>query len=377
MSLGELSEHRLYWADSVKIDRYRRALERLVTPESVVLDLGCGTGLLGLLAVQLGARHVYAVDSGSILALAQQIAEANGAGDRITHIRAMSTSVELPELVDIVVADQLGGLGYEPGVLAYYADARERLLKPGGAFIPESLKLMLAPVQSAEIANEVEFWSTKPEGFDVSAAVGFAANDVHSPRIEVDDLLASPVVCREQPTWINQSFTLDASFVIERDGVLQAISGMFDAVMTDGVSMSNCPCSADRMEHRWNSLYPLPEPVTVHAGDHVTATVAVDVGDERVTWQVTVGDGPGRRSFKQSTFFASILTADDLRRLSKDHVPQLGAKGEIWRVGFELVQQGLTVGELERELADRFPAVLTTPHKASEFVGHLVATAEA
>jgi hypothetical protein len=28
-------------------------------------------------------------------------------------------------------------------------------------------------------------------------------------------------------------------------------------------------------------------------------------------------------------------------------------------------------------LAGRFPAVLTTPHKASEFVGHLVATAEA
>jgi ribosomal protein L11 methyltransferase PrmA len=377
VSLGELSEHRLYWADSVKIDRYRRALERLVTPESVVLDLGCGTGLLGLLAVQLGARHVYAVDSGSIIALAQQIAEANGAADRITHIRSMSTSVELPEKVDIVVADQLGGLAYEPGVLAYYADARQRLLKPGGAFIPERLRLLLAPVQSAEIVNEVEFWSTKPEGFDVSAAVAFAANDVHSPRITGDDLLAPPVVCREQPTWVNESFTLDASFTIEHDGVLQAIAGMFDAVMVDGVSMSNNPCSPDRMEHRWNSLYPLPEPVAVHAGDNIDARVSVDVVDERVTWQATIGDGPGRRSFKQSTFFATILTADDLRRLAKDHVPRLGTKGEIWRVGFELVQQGLTVGELERELANRFPAVLTSPHKASEFVGHLVTTAEA
>src|SRR4029079_18119841 len=112
--------------------------------------------------------------------------------------------------------------------------------------------------------------------------------------------------------------------------------------------------------------------VVVRAGDTATAAVAVDVDDERVTWQVTVGDGPGRRSFKQSTFFASILTADDLRRLSKDHVPQLGAKGEIWRVGFELVQQGLTVGELERELADRFHAVLTTPHQERELRAHLV-----
>ena len=190
MSLGELSEHRLYWADSVKIDRYRRALAQLVTPQSIVLDLGCGTGLLGLLAVQLGARHVYAVDSGSILALAKQIADANGAGDRITHIRAMSTAVELPELVDIVVADQLGGLGYEPGVLAYYADARQRLLKPGGAFVPDSLRLLIAPVQCAEMTTEVDFWNTRPEGFDVSAAAPYVSNDVHSPKLEIGDLLA-------------------------------------------------------------------------------------------------------------------------------------------------------------------------------------------
>ena len=257
MSLGELSEHRLYWADSVKIDRYRRALATLITPDSTVLDLGCGTGLLGLLAVRLGARHVYAVDSGSILALAKEIAEANGAADRITHIQAMSTSVELPEQVDIVVADQLGGLGYEPGVLAYYADARRRLVKPDGAFVPERLRLLLAPVQCAEVSKEVDFWRTRPGDFDVSAAAPYVANDVHSPNLGRDDLLAAPVVVRDQPTWINESFTVEASFTIERDGVLRAIAGMFDAVMTDGISMSNNPCSADHMDHRWNSVYPL------------------------------------------------------------------------------------------------------------------------
>jgi SAM-dependent methyltransferase len=377
MSLGELSEHRLYWADSVKIDRYRRALASLITPDSVVLDLGCGTGLLGLLAVQLGARHVYAVDSGSVLALAEQIAEANGAGERITHIRSMSTSVELPELVDIVVADQLGGLAYEPGVLAYYADARERLLKPGGSFVPDRLRLLIAPVQSAELTTEVDFWNTCPGGFDVSAAATYASNDVHSPKLDSGDLLAAPVVAREQPSWVNESFTLEGSFSIERDGALQGIGGMFEAVMADDVLMSNNPRSADHMEHRWNSLYPLPEPVAVSSGDTVEATINVNVEDERVTWRVIVGDGPTRRVFNQSTFFASILTHDDLARLAKTHVPRLSAKGAVWRAGLEMVTQGLTVGELERELAERFPTVLTSTHKASEFVGHLVATAEA
>ena len=377
MSLGELSEHRLYWADSVKVDRYRRALAQLVTPRSVVLDLGCGTGLLGLLAVQLGARHVYAVDSGSILALAKQIADANGAGDRITHIRAMSTAVELPEQVDIVVADQLGGLGYEPGVLAYYADARQRLLKPGGAFVPDRLRMLIAPVQCAEMTTEVDFWNTRPEGFDVSAAAAYVSNDVHSPKLDSGDLLASPIVAHEQPTWVNESFILDGSFTIERDGSLQAIAGMFEAVMAGDVLMSNNPRSADHMQHRWNSLYPLPEPVRVRAGDTVATTIKVDVDDERVTWRVTVGEGAGRRTFNQSTFFASMLSADDVRGLAKDHVPQLGQKGAMWRAGLEMVANGMTIGELEQELSDKFPTVLTSAHKASEFVGHLVATAEA
>jgi SAM-dependent methyltransferase len=377
MSLGELSEHRLYWADSVKIDRYRRALGVLVTADSVVLDLGCGTGLLGLLAVQLGARRVYAVDSGSIIALAEEIAAANGASDRITHVQAMSTSVELPEQVDIVVADQLGGLAYEPGMLRYYADARQRLLKPGGAFIPDRLRLMLAPVETIEMTNEVDFWRSSPAGLDVSAAAAYAASNVHSPQLTADNLLADPVVVREQSSSVNESFVIEAEFVVERDGVLQGIAGMFEAVMVDGVLMSNNPRSADHMEHRWNSVYPLPELVRVSVGDRVTTSLDVSVTDERVTWKIAVDSGAAPRRFTGSTFFAAFLTANDVRRMSKDYVPELGAKGAVWRAGLDLVNAGLSIGELEQTLANRFPNVLTSPYKASEFVGHLVTTAEA
>jgi protein arginine N-methyltransferase 1 len=377
MSLGELSEHRLYWADTVKIDRYRRALESLITPDSVVLDLGCGTGLLGVLAARLGARHVYAVDSGSIIALAEEIAKANGLADRMTHIQAMSTAVQLPELVDIVVADQLGGLAYEPGMLRYYADARERLLKPGGAFIPDRLRLMLAPVETAEMTNEVDFWRSAPVGLDISAAAAYAASNVHSPQLTVENLLAEPVVVREQPSWVNEPFKIEASFTIERDGVLQGLGGMFEAVMADGVLMSNNPRSPDHMVHRWNSVYPLPEPVPVSLGDRVTASLDVNVGDERVTWTVRLPIGGALKTFKQSTFFAAFLSADDLRRLSKEYKPEIGPRGAMWRAGLDLVHNGLSVGELEQTLAERFPAVLTSAHKASEFVGHLVATAEA
>ena len=52
MSSSELAEHGAYVSDAVKIDGYRRALKNLIRPDDVVIDMGCGTGLLGLLALE-------------------------------------------------------------------------------------------------------------------------------------------------------------------------------------------------------------------------------------------------------------------------------------------------------------------------------------
>lgn len=373
MSLGELSEHRTYWADDVKIDRYRRALAAVVTLDSVVLDLGCGTGLLGLIAAQLGARRVYAVDGGSIIALAEQIAAANGLSDRLTHIRGFSSAIDLPEQVDVIVADQIGGLAYEPGVFTYYADARRRFLKPGGVCIPDRFRLLLAPVCSGDLDTEIEFWRSPRGGFDVSAAVPYASNSIHSPQLTADDLLATPVVVDERVSWADEPMSLDASFTVERPGRLQAVAGMFEAVMVDGVLMSNNPASPDHMQHRWNSLYPLPEPVDVRVGDEVSAHVQISPEDDRARWTVSVGD---RRRVQQSTFFSSFLTAHDLERAARSYVPSLGSRGEVWRAGLDLVVAGRTVAEIEAELAHRFPDELRTSGAARAFVSQLVAAVD-
>ena len=57
-----LEEHYGYLSDRAKLAQYQAAIERLVRPEHVVMDLGCGTGLLGLMALRAGAQKVLFVD---------------------------------------------------------------------------------------------------------------------------------------------------------------------------------------------------------------------------------------------------------------------------------------------------------------------------
>jgi protein arginine N-methyltransferase 3 len=49
-----------------------------------MLFVGCGTGILSLLAAKSGEKHVYAVDASNIAEKAEQIVKANGLENVIT-----------------------------------------------------------------------------------------------------------------------------------------------------------------------------------------------------------------------------------------------------------------------------------------------------
>jgi protein arginine N-methyltransferase 3 len=56
----------------------------IIFRDAVVLDVGCGTGILCLLAAESGAMHVYAVDASDIAEKAGQIVRADGLENVIT-----------------------------------------------------------------------------------------------------------------------------------------------------------------------------------------------------------------------------------------------------------------------------------------------------
>ncbi|HYF00120.1 MAG TPA: 50S ribosomal protein L11 methyltransferase [Planctomycetota bacterium] len=128
---------------------FDRALAGTVRPGDVVADLGCGSGILSLLALKHGAARVYAVDRTGVVELARLLARENGVEDRMVVLRGRSYDVRLPERVDVVVSEILGHLPFEEDVVGVLADARRRFLKPGGRMIPASVRMMGAPALQA------------------------------------------------------------------------------------------------------------------------------------------------------------------------------------------------------------------------------------
>lgn len=101
---------------------------RLTSPGCSVLDVGCGTGVLGVVAARLGAGRVVAIDiADAAVEATVDNARRNGVADRV---QASSTSLaEVPGEFDLVLANVLA-----PTIVAMAPDL-ERLLTPTGALV--------------------------------------------------------------------------------------------------------------------------------------------------------------------------------------------------------------------------------------------------
>jgi SAM-dependent methyltransferase len=129
--LPEIDEHRKYLNDQSRVAAYAHAIAESVRRGDVVVDLGSGTGILGLLACRAGAKRVYSIEQTGMIEVARAICASNGFDDRVTFLNGHSRGVELPEKADVVVSDQVGYFGFDADAIEILADARERFLKPG------------------------------------------------------------------------------------------------------------------------------------------------------------------------------------------------------------------------------------------------------
>jgi protein arginine N-methyltransferase 1 len=280
-----LDHHRRIVDDQARSDAFYEAISAVVRPGDVVVDIGTGTGLLAIFAAQAGARRVYALETGAIADVAEQLVAANGFGAQVRIIRGSSLQVDLPEKADVVVSETLGDFGLGEGIVRTMADAKRRFLKPGGALIPGSFDLRLAPIEHPSLHAQLQAWRRPRLGVDFSCISAQACNNVYRSHLTPDMLLSDPeTLCHVRLGEDTAVISGSCEFIVRRGGVIHALGGWFHAELASGYRIDNQPPNQTSWKH---AVLPVERPILVEPGDLVRAEVQC-IGDESAwRWSVS------------------------------------------------------------------------------------------
>ena len=366
--------------DTARIDAFIRAFRRVITPETVVVDIGTGTGILALLACQMGARRVYAIEPDESIHVAREAAAANGYGDRVEYLQALSTAVTLPEQADLIVSDIGGVLPWLHHHVPTIVDARTRFLAPGGTLIPRRDRLWMALVEAPDLYRQYsEPWGAHPYGLDLTSARQLVVNTWRQGRISEEQLLAplARPMAVDYAEVTSSNLDTTARWTVARAGTAHGFGAGIDRLLTDGVGFSNAPDCVDRLPP--DSIYrtvffPWSSPVSLAVGDVVIIELrAVLVGDDYVwNWHSTVLDqrltDRVKARFDQSTLYGVPLSAAQLHKRSASHVPALNEDGNLVSFTLDLMRFSMSLREIAGRLAEQFPSRFPDWQRALNYV---------
>ena len=368
MSYSSVSGHRSMALDRVRNDAYAAALARVVTPSSVVLDLGAGLGIHGLIAARLGAKRVYLVEPEDVVSVADEAVRANHLQDVVQCLHGRLEDIQIPEQVDVIVSVFTGNLLLSEDLLPFLFRARDTFLKPGGALIPDRATIEIAPVTAPRLhAREVAGWSDDQHGVTLEPARHYAANDVHF-RWERPDVayLAEPRAVHAVD-FLSDGYTAlhaETEFRIETAELCHGFAGWFTMRLGDRW-VSTAP-TAEPMH--WSAGYlPIDPPIALSVGDTVGLRLdRAPHGDW--TWRVSWPGGTQRHS----TMLAAPMKAATLKKAAMDYMPVPNVDGTVAQYVLACSNGSTSVRDIASGVRERWPSKFRTPEEASRFVQVIV-----
>jgi len=362
--------------DTGRMEAFRQALQQAVTPDSVVVDIGTGTGIMALLACQCGARRVYAIEPGDVIQVGRELAAANGYTQRIEFIQALSTQVTLPEPADVMVSDLRGTLSFFQQIIPATVDARRRFLAPGGRLIPQRDTLWAAVLEAPALYQSFAApWNGDFYGLDLSLGWRLVANFYQKAEVKPEQLLVAP------RSWATLDFdtvespdvAADIAWTVTRPGIGHGLVLWFDCTLAPGIGFSNAPWEPDHVYGR--TFFPWLEPVPLVLGERVSVSLHADLVEDDYVWRwdTRIRDvgGQVKADFRQSTFYGAPLAPGRLQQRAAGHVPELNGDGRIDRFILGLMDGGNSLGEIARRLAAEFPPRFAGVNEALARAGEL------
>lgn len=281
-SYAHYSIHEEMLKDEVRTGKYQQAIlhNKALFEGKVVLDVGCGTGILCMFAAQAGAAKVFGIDCSGIITQARKIIEVNGFSDVVTLIQGKVEEVELPvDKVDIIISEWMGYFLIYENMLETVIYARDKWLTPDGMIFPDKATLYITAIEDADYKDEKINWWHSVYGFDMSCIKEIAMQEPLVDYVEGHAVVATsyPILTinvMKVPSGVSK-FTSPFKISATKNDRLHAFVCYFDIHFTLGdhvVSFSTGPHA--QYTHWKQTVFYTGEALSVHKGEVIEGVIS-------------------------------------------------------------------------------------------------------
>uniref|UniRef100_A0A8C3B133 type I protein arginine methyltransferase n=1 Tax=Cyclopterus lumpus TaxID=8103 RepID=A0A8C3B133_CYCLU len=271
----------------------------------VVLDVGCGTGILAMFAARAGAKQVIAVDQSEIIYQAMDIVRSNELEDKITLIKGRIEDIKLPvEKVDVIISEWMGYFLLFESMLDSVLYARDLYLADGGSVYPDLCNISLVAVGDAQkYRDHIAFWDDV-YGFNMACMKKAVVPEGMVEVVKEDTLISEPAVIQtfdcNKVRLSELEFASDFCLKMTNTTECTALVGYFDIFFDNGCGNKVMFSTGPRVTktHWKQTVFLLEKPVSVQAGEELRGKITVrkNKKDPRSLW-VTFDLEDGKHSY--------------------------------------------------------------------------------
>lgn len=284
-SYSHFGIHEEMLKDRVRTRSYMKAIvdNKHLFKDKVVLDVGCGTGILCMFAAKAGAKKVIGIECANIFYQAQQIVKDNGLDHIVTLVKGKVEEVTLPdgiEKVDIIISEWMGYFLLYESMLDTVLVARDKWLAPGGMIFPDKATIFACAIEDAEYRNDkIDFWDNV-YGFNMKCIKELA---IMEPLVDICD---AKQICSNATSVFDidiykvtkEELDFESAFEVKlsRDDYVHALVFYFNVEFskTHGkIKFGTGP--RNEYTHWKQTVFYLDEPLIGSAGDVVKGTIKV------------------------------------------------------------------------------------------------------
>ncbi|KAI9220655.1 S-adenosyl-L-methionine-dependent methyltransferase [Blastocladiella britannica] len=280
-SYAHFGIHEEMLKDEVRTNSYRNAIvhNKHLFRGKVVLDVGCGTGILSMFAAQAGAKLVIGVDMSNIIHSARQIVKDNGFEGKVVLLQGKMEEVVLPvDKVDIIISEWMGYFLLYESMLDTVLYARDRYLVEGGLIFPDRATINIAALEDSEYKEDkINYWDNV-YGFDYSSMKPKALREPLVDTVNAQCIISSPSTVLDidlyKVTVADLAFSSDFEMIIKRNDFVHGFVAWFDIWFNAAHKPVFFSTGAHAKYTHWKQtvLY-TKENVAVHSQDRVTGHI--------------------------------------------------------------------------------------------------------